>query len=1163
MDETGEVHAHVFFVAYVVTNRGAHRPLTFAWNGGPTLPSVYVHTEFLSPRRLDRTGFVDNPATALAATDLVFYDPVETGFSRPSKPEFAAEFLNMKGDIAATSEFIRAYRGRFGAETQPLFILGESYGAWRAAGVSEFLADRHVGIAGVILISGGFAGTKPSLAFSHAMDIQARAAGAFYYKRLPPELMRDRVETLRIVDQWAASTYLPALEHVSELSPEDRASIARQLAKFTGFPPEQIDPNTLVVNTSDYLSGFFAPDKARTLSELDLRISGDEAVEPTRSLQISHYLRNELGYNTDLTYSGELTYPDDVSYRALESGYVPTPGPARRRTGLQWSYNQSEEAPAALERLRATGDGAYLDAVNPPWIENAMTAEPNLRVFVAQGRFDPTNSCEGVRRIVAGLGAGLSGRIESRCYEGGHMMYRDETERIRLSDDLAKFITTASAGSRTAVRPSVEAQLLAEAHPPTEARSPAQALPPTDYSWLEAQHDPAAVAWAKLRRDRSLREIESTPAFPTVLRELRSALDIGGPLPEIFVLGNRLVRFTRDVQHPSGLLEVAPRSNTPPKAWRTVLDLAALNRDEHSSYSLSGLSFSDFPDRCLPPAFDRCLLALSPGGSSNLELREFDLEKGAFVSNGFRVPANRSFTAWLNQDTLLIAHSLNNSPALPSNFPAVVRLWRRGTPLTDAQPIFQAAPTDSLVDCRALGHGAQRRVLLSIVHDYSTVEFKLVDQSGQLTDLPIPHKVKYVGNVALSYPYVVVQLAEPATTAGGVTYPAESLIAYNIDPGVPNHQRYSTVYVPPKDSFVTDGYTGFTGAHSGIAFVVDHNLRQALWFAHPAPGKWSTRELLAAPPGVTLKVDGDRANDNLLVREEGFLTPPTVGLLDLTGRMLPIQASQPVVNAQDYLTEIRSARSKDGTGVDYYLVRPKKTGPDPVPTLMGGYGSFGVNYAPGYFSAELKLGMVSWLTRGGAFVAAAIRGGGERGEAWHLGGAGLKKQHAFDDFIAVAEDLVRSGFTRPDKLGAYGRSAGGLLTAVMATQRPDLFKAILVGVPVTDLADMGNGSGIVRGQKAEFGDWDDPAQLPSILAWSPYQNIRPGVAYPRLLVITSTEDNQVGPGQARRFAARLEEVGAHPLLIEEPTGGHGVPDQLKQPDLVAAEVTFFINTLMK
>jgi prolyl oligopeptidase len=700
---------------------------------------------------------------------------------------------------------------------------------------------------------------------------------------------------------------------------------------------------------------------------------------------------------------------------------------------------------------------------------------------------------------------------------------------------------------------------VANAEPQLAAAVPAA---PDPYSWLEGQTDPAALEWAKLRRDRALGEIEASPAFPAVLRELHSALGIGAPLPEIFVLGNRLLRFTRDVGHPSGLLEVASRADAARGRWRSVLDLAALNREEHSSYALSGLSFSDFPDRCLPPAFDRCLLPLSPGGSSNLELREFDLAKGAFVPNGFRVPANRSFTAWLNQDTLLIAHSLNGSPALPSDFPAVMRLWRRGTPLTEARPIFQAAPTDSLVDCRALGLGAQRRVLLSVVHDYSTVEFKLVDPSGHLTDLDLPSKVKYVGNVALSYPYVVVQLAE-AAAVGGSTYPAESLLSYNIDPAVPAHQRYSSLYVPPRESYVTDGYTGFTGTHSGIAFVVEHGLRQAVWFARPAHDGWSSRELLTAPAGVTLKIDSDRSNDTLLVKEEGFLTPPTVGLLTLDGHEQAIEAGKPVVDARDYLTEIHSARSSDGTTVDYYLVRPKKTAPGPVPTLIGGYGSFGVNYAPSYFSAELKLGMASWLSRGGAFVAAAIRGGGERGEAWHLGGAGLNKQHSFDDFIAVAEDLVRSGFTSPDRLGAFGRSAGGLLTAVMATQRPDLFKAILVGVPVTDLAHMGSGSGIVRGQKAEFGDWDDPRQLPSILAWSPYQNIRPGVRYPRILVMTSTQDNQVGPGQARRFAARLEDVGAHPLLIEEPTGGHGVPDQLRQPELVAAEVTFFIDTLMK
>ena len=443
VDETGEVHAHIFFVAYVATNRGSGRPVTFAWNGGPTIPSIYVHTELLGPRRLTRLGFVDNPETLLTASDLVLYDPVETGFSRPAKPEFAAEFLNMKGDIAAASEFIRAYRERFNAETQSLFILGESYGAWRAAGVCEFLAGRGIEIAGAIFISGGFPGTHPALAFSRAMDVQARAAGAFFYKRLPAELMHDRTQTLRTVDQWAVSTYLPALEHIIELHDSEREKIARQLAKFTGLRPEQVDPNTLFVTTTEYLADFFAPDKRRVLSELDVRRGEEEDVDPHRSLQISRYLRGELGYNTDLGYSGELTYAGDVSYRALELGYTPTPGPARRRTGVQWTYNQSEQASAGLEKLRATGDVSELEAANPPWIENAMTAEPHLRVFVALGRFDPTNSCEGVARMVAGLEPSMARRIGSRCYEGGHMMYRDDGERIRLSADLARFVTGA------------------------------------------------------------------------------------------------------------------------------------------------------------------------------------------------------------------------------------------------------------------------------------------------------------------------------------------------------------------------------------------------------------------------------------------------------------------------------------------------------------------------------------------------------------------------------------------------------------------------------------------------------------------------------------------------------------------------------------------------
>jgi len=695
------------------------------------------------------------------------------------------------------------------------------------------------------------------------------------------------------------------------------------------------------------------------------------------------------------------------------------------------------------------------------------------------------------------------------------------------------------------------------------APSPAAAAAAADkYLWLEDQHAPAAVAWAKARRDAAMAELSSKPEFPVVLGELRERLAESAPFPTLFLLGDHFVRLTRDADHPAGLLQTAPKTagHVPPQ-WRTVLDVGVLNRAEGANYSLSGVGMFDFPDRCLPPAFNRCLLAFSPGGSSSLELREFDLKTGHFVADGFRTPANRSITAWLNADTLLIAHSLYGSPALPSNFPAVVRIWKRGQPLADAKPLFQAPPTTSLVEVNAFGDGAARRGVLKVIEDYSTIDYQLIDQQGGLSKIDLPQKVKYVGRVALSYPFLSVQLAA-AATLGGKPYPAETIVAYDVRPEVKGPQKYRPIFAPGANTYVSDSPEG-TGA--GVAFVESRDLKKTLVVARPTRKGWEVRPVLSAPPGVALSIlKPDGVTSSLLVKQEGFLVPASVSMVGAGGETVQIEAGKPILDASNFRVGIRSARSKDGTLVDYYLVSPRRPRPGPVPTLMSGYGSFGVDFDPDYFSSGLGRGMASWLSRGGAYAAAAIRGGGERGEAWHLAGVGLNKQTSFDDFIAVGEDLVSSGFTTPAHLGAFGRSGGGLLTAAMAAERPDLFGAIYVGVPVTDVGALStSGSGIIKGQKSEFGDWDDPAALRVILSYSPYQNLRAGIHYPPILIMTSTEDNQVGPGQARKFAARLEDVGAKPLLIEEPQGGHGVPDQVRQPELVAAETVFFIDALMK
>jgi carboxypeptidase C (cathepsin A) len=427
-DESGEVRGHMFFVAYVASSAGTEpRPITFIWNGGPTTNSLLLHTEMFGPRRIEKDRFVDNPQSLLTVSDLVFMDPVGTGFSRPASAASEGEFLSVLGDFAATAEFIRAYRARFAAEDQPLFLAGESYGTWRVSGVAELLARRAVRLDGAILISGGIPGSGMPAAFSDAMYVPSRTAAAFFHRKLAPDLMKDRDATLRQATAWARNIYMPALRSIDSLTTGQRETIARELARYTGVPPAAIDRKTLVMTNRQYLHTLIGADPAHVLNTFDMRIVGPEPEDPGYPKAISNYLRGELGYRTDLAYTG------------IEDGYMPMPGPERRSTGERWSYNHVTITPEMLKRAQQGGGPPG----SLPWLQNAMRIEPGLRVFVAAGRYDSLNMCEGNRAIVQGLEPALSRRFTTRCYEGGHMIYRDEPSRLELSKDIADFARAA------------------------------------------------------------------------------------------------------------------------------------------------------------------------------------------------------------------------------------------------------------------------------------------------------------------------------------------------------------------------------------------------------------------------------------------------------------------------------------------------------------------------------------------------------------------------------------------------------------------------------------------------------------------------------------------------------------------------------------------------
>jgi carboxypeptidase C (cathepsin A) len=460
--QTGELRGCVFFVAYVGQRATAApvRPLSFLWNGGPGANSILLHLEAFGPRRIasgqDPTRpepapltLEDNAATLLDQSDLVFVDPVGTGFSRPARPDAGGEFYNVLGDSASIAEFVRVYRNRFEAEDAPLFLVGESYGVWRAASVAEALATGGAKVSGLVLISGGIP-VGPVLApeMKTALFIPQRAAAAFYFHKLSPDLQEDFDGAVGATEIWARTVYAPALAHPEALSNEDREAIAVQLARFTGLPPARIDRTTLVVPRRMIAEELLAP-KHERLGALDVRVTTPERDSSARVTLVERYLRQGLGFDDDLPYLG---LGDD--------GYTPVQDKGRRLGAeAQWAYNQGD-APGAVHTIapdklaHPVAAAAYAAAMDgppggsQPWLTRAMATQPGLRVFVAAGWYDSLNSCAGNAYVVDHLMGPAASDVTARCYRSGHMIYRDRVPRFALRADLRRFYD-AAAGPQT------------------------------------------------------------------------------------------------------------------------------------------------------------------------------------------------------------------------------------------------------------------------------------------------------------------------------------------------------------------------------------------------------------------------------------------------------------------------------------------------------------------------------------------------------------------------------------------------------------------------------------------------------------------------------------------------------------------------------------------
>jgi prolyl oligopeptidase len=672
------------------------------------------------------------------------------------------------------------------------------------------------------------------------------------------------------------------------------------------------------------------------------------------------------------------------------------------------------------------------------------------------------------------------------------------------------------------------------------------------YLWLEEFSSPRAMAWVERHNEVTTKRLEADPGYA---RNYAEALEIAGakdriPRPEF--LHGEIYNFWQDPGHLRGIWRKTSLADytTPEPHWTTVLDIDALNKAESKSWVFKGASI-------LRPDETRCIIQLSDGGEDAVVAREFDLDTGKFVEAGFSLPRGKHRIAWEDKDTLLVATDWTPGELTTSGYPFIVKRLKRGQPLSSAVEVFRGTKSDGGYGVApTVLHDGQGHWLAGITRPLDTFrsEHYLVTDQGTAR-LAVPDKSQIVDLVAGR---VILRLNEDWSVAGK-TFAAGSLVQTDLadTKGSPGSLQPARIWSPgPREAL-----SGVTATRDRLLVGVLENV-QGRAFVYAPSGQGWTHEAMSVPDNVSVSfAAADAKSDRAFVEMEGFLSPTSLWLADANGGALSkAKTLPPKFDASREVAEQFEATSTDGTKIPYFVVHRKDLALDSsTPTLMTAYGGFQIARTPRYGAETGKL----WLERGGAFVLANIRGGGEFGPRWHEAGLGVKRQIIYDDFAAVAKDLFARKITSPRRLGIQGGSNGGLLMGVEFTQHPEMWKAVVIDVPLLDMIRI---SKIAAGAswQGEYGDVNaDPVVKAFWLKTSPYHNLRPGVAYPEPFIFTTTKDDRVGPQHARKFAARMEEMGLPFLYYENTEGGHGSGADLKQAARTSAlTMTYLQEKLM-
>jgi prolyl oligopeptidase len=649
------------------------------------------------------------------------------------------------------------------------------------------------------------------------------------------------------------------------------------------------------------------------------------------------------------------------------------------------------------------------------------------------------------------------------------------------------------------------------------AAGPAEEDP---FLWLEEVEGERALDWAVAENEATRAELQATPAYQELYDNTLAILTSTARIAYPSIQGDQLYNFWTDGDHPRGIYRRTTWDSYlgGDPQWEVVLDIDALVAEEGTPWAFRGMN-------CLLPEERTCLVSLSPGGSDAVEVREFDLEAGAFIEGGFTLPVSKNSVAWVDQNTLLVSHNLDEEYVTTSGYSRAARRWERGTSLEGAPVIAEASENDMgvFVSTQETSQGPLT-VVARLVTIFET-EYQFLED-GELVAVDIPSDAQ----LALVGDQMVLQLVSD-WEVGGQTFREGSVVSAELEEYLAGEREIQLVVQPDERSTING-----IAATKDFLLVTQFTDVQGRLFRYWREGNGWVHETIETPPmGSVYPRSVSVRHNRFFFTFESFTRPTTLFLAEEDGsvrevRRLPDQyASDGLVVVQHHAT------SADGTQVPYFVVRAEDAPMDGTnPTLLYAYGGFQISSTPAYLGFQGK----AWVERGGVYVLANIRGGGEFGPSWWKAGLKENRQNVYDDFIAVAEDLIDRGFTSPEHLGIMGGSNGGLLVGVAMTQRPDLYNAVVCQVP---LLDMKRYHTLLAGASwmAEYGNPDIPEEWAYISRYSPYQNVHEDVDYPRPFIFTTTRDDRVHPGHARKMAAKMMSQGHEVLYFENVEGGHG------------------------